>query len=156
MNLGGVMAVAATIPANIAGIALLQCRLVAGIAHLRGYDLADGRVRNAVMLCILGEDSVRHLVRAKKVPGRPMVIATAPAYDPELDKLVAAELTSAIVGRVIGKRAAGTVVRRLPLVGGVWGGSADAYATWQIGRYAARELKPRAPGSIRGTVVESR
>jgi uncharacterized protein (DUF697 family) len=156
MNLGGVVAVAATIPANIAGIALLQCRLVAGIAHLRGYDLADGRVRNAVMLCILGEDSVRHLVRAKKVPGRPMVIATAPAYDPELDKLVAAEVTAAVVGRVVGKRAAGTVLRRVPLVGGVWGGSADAYATWRIGRYAARELKPRAADAIRGTVVQPR
>jgi hypothetical protein len=72
-----------------------------------------------------------------------MLIATAPAHDPELDKLVAAEFTSALVGRVIGKRAAGTVIRRVPLAGGVWGASADGYATWQVGRYAARELRPR-------------
>jgi hypothetical protein len=57
--------------------------------------------------------------------------------------LVAAEVTSAMVNRVIGKRAAGTVLRRVPLVGGVWGGSADAFATWQIGKYAERELRPR-------------
>jgi hypothetical protein len=29
------------------------------------------------------------------------------------------------------------------VVGGLFGGSADAYQTWQIGRYAERELLPR-------------
>jgi uncharacterized protein (DUF697 family) len=142
-NLGGLVTVAATIPLNIAGLALLQVRMVAGIAHLRGYDLQDPRVRNAILLCTLGEDTVKGLVKQRKVPGRPMLIATAPAHDPELDKLVAAEFTSALVGRVIGKRAAGTVIRRVPLAGGVWGASADGYATWQVGRYAGRELRPR-------------
>jgi hypothetical protein len=145
-NLGGLVTMAAMIPVNITGLALLQLRLVAGIAHLRGYDLADGRVRNAMMLCTLGEDTVKGLIKDKRVPGSPMVIATAPAYDPQLDKLMAAEMTSTIVGRVVGKRAASTVVRRVPVAGGVWGASTDAYATWQIGRYAARELKPRAGG----------
>ena len=143
-NLGGLVTAAATIPVNITGLALLQCRMVAGIAHLRGYDLSDGRVRNAILVCTLGEDTVRGLVRNKKIPGSPMVIATAPAYDPKLDTVIAAEMTSAVVSRVIGKRAATTVVRRIPVAGGVWGGSADAYATWQIGRYALRELKPRS------------
>jgi uncharacterized protein (DUF697 family) len=142
-NLGGLVTVAATIPLNIAGLALLQVRMIAGIAHLRGYDLQDPRVRNAILLCTLGEETVKGLVKQRKVPGRPMLIATAPAHDPELDKLVAAEFTSALVGRVIGKRAAGTVIRRIPLAGGVWGASADGYATWQVGRYAARELRPR-------------
>ncbi len=142
-NLGGLVTVAATIPLNITGLALLQVRMIAGIAHLRGYDLDDPRVRNAILLCTLGEDTVKGLVKQRKVPGRPMLIATAPAHDPELDKLVAAEFTSALVGRVIGKRAAGTVIRRVPLAGGVWGASADGYATWQVGRYAARELRPR-------------
>ena len=145
-NLGGLVTAAATIPVNLAGLALLQCRMVAGIAHLRGYDLSDGRVRNAILVCTLGEDTVRVLVRNKKIPGSPMVIATAPAYDPELDTVIAAEMTSAVVSRVIGKRAASAVVRRVPVAGGIWGGSADAYATWQIGRYASRELKPRSPG----------
>jgi hypothetical protein len=125
--------------------------MVAAIAHLRGYDLADPRVRNAVLLTMLGQETVKGLVKERKVPGTPMVIATAPAYDPDLDRIVAAEVTSAIVGRVIGKRAAGTVLRRLPVAGGVWGGSADAYTTWLVGRYAARELRPRPV--VAGTVL---
>ena len=38
-NLGGLVTAAVAIPANITGLALIQCRLVACIAHLRGYDL---------------------------------------------------------------------------------------------------------------------
>ena len=142
-NLGGLVTAAATIPLNIAGLALLHVRMVAGIAHLRGYDLDDPRVRNAILLCALGEQTVKGLAKERKVPGPPMLIATAPAHDPELDKLIAAEFTSALVSRVIGKRAAGTVIRRVPLAGGVWGASADGYATWQVGKYAGRELRPR-------------
>ncbi len=148
-NLGGITTAAATIPANIAGLALLQCRMVAGIAYLRGYDLDDPRVRNAIVLCTLGEDAVKGLVKHKTVPGGPMVLATAPTHDPELDGVVAGEVTSALIGRVVGKRAAGTVIRRVPLAGGVWSGSADAYATWQVGKYAARELKPRGQAALK-------
>ena len=142
-NVGGLVTAAFTIPANITGLALLQCRLVAGIAHLRGYDLQDQRVRNAILTCILGEDSVRTLVRRKKLPSTPMGIATAPTHDPHLDTVLAAEVTSELLARVAGKRAAVTIARRIPVVGGLFGGSVDAYQTWQIGRYAERELRPR-------------
>jgi uncharacterized protein (DUF697 family) len=142
-NVGGLVTMAATIPMNITGMALLQCRMVAGIAHLRGYDLTDGRVRNAVLLCTLGEDTIKELVKKQQIPGTPMVVATAPAYDPELDKLVAGEVTTSLVNRVIGKRAASTVARRIPVAGGVYGAGTDAYATWQVGKYAARELRSR-------------
>ncbi len=142
-NLGGLVTAAVTIPANIAGIALIQCREVAGIAHLRGYDLEDQRVRNAILACILGEDSVKSLVRRKKLPSTPMSIATAPAHDPHLDRLIAAEVTSELLTKVAGKRLATTVGRRVPVVGGLVGAGADAFYTWQIGRYADRELLPR-------------
>ncbi|MGZ5417519.1 MAG: EcsC family protein [Nocardioides sp.] len=142
-NVGGLATVAVTIPANVAGLALIQCRLVAGIAHLRGYDLADPRVRNAILACILGEDSVKSLVKKKKIPAPPMAIATAPTHDPQLSKVMAAEVTSELLTKVAGKRMATTIARRVPVVGGLVGMGADGYATWQIGRYADRELRPR-------------
>jgi uncharacterized protein (DUF697 family) len=142
-NIGGLVTAAVTIPANIAGIALIQCRLVAGIAHLHGYDLADQRVRNAVLTCLLGEDAVKSMVRKKKLPSTPMGIATAPAHDPDLDRVVANEVTSELLTKVAGKRIATTVGRRVPVVGGLVGAGTDAYSTWQIGRYADRELLPR-------------
>jgi hypothetical protein len=142
-NLGGLVTAALTIPANISGLAMIQCRLVAGIAHLRGYDLDDPRTHNAILACILGEDAVNTLVRKRKLPAPPMAIATAPTHDPHLDSLMAAEVTSELLTKVAGKRVATTIGRRVPVVGGLVGAGADAYSTWQIGRYAERELRPR-------------
>ena len=142
-NIGGLVTMAATVPANISGLALLQCRMVAGIAHLRGYDLDDPRVRNAILLTMLGEDHVNALVKKRKIPGSPMVIATAPTHDPSLDPVIAGEVTSALMGRVVGKRAVKTVVRKVPIAGGFYGAGSDGYTTWQVGRYATRELRAR-------------
>ena len=143
-NIGGLVTAAVALPANIAGLALIQCRMVAAIAHLRGYDLADKRVRNAILAVILGEDDVQRLVKKKLLPAPPMAIATAPAYDPHLDSLMAAEVASELLTRVAGKRAATMVGRRIPVMGGVIGAGTDGYATWSIGRYADRELLPRS------------
>ena len=72
-----------------------------------------------------------------------MALATAPAHDPDLDKIMAAEVTSELLTKVAGKRIATTVGRRVPVIGGLVGAGADGYATRQIGRYADRELLPR-------------
>jgi hypothetical protein len=143
-NIGGLATMAVTVPTNITGLALLQCRLVAGIAHLRGYDLGDPRVRNAVLLTLLGGDRIDTLVKRHKLAGPPMAIATAHVHDPSLDAVVAAEVASDLVSRVAGRRVATTVGRRVPVLGGVVGMGADGYSTWKIGRYAASELLPRA------------
>ena len=143
-NIGGVVTAAVAIPANITGLALVQCRMIAGIAHLRGYDLADPRVRNAILVCLLGSDLVDDLLKRGVLPATPMALATAPVADPTLDRRIATEVGSEIVARMTGKRLAVTVGRRVPVVGGVVGMGADGFATWKIGRYAGRELRPRA------------
>lgn len=143
-NLGGIVTMAVTIPANVSGLALIQCRMIAGIAHLRGYDLDDPRVRNAILTCLLGEDTVNSMIKQRKLPAPPMALATAPVNDPDLDRILSAEVASELITKVAGKRLAITVGRRVPIVGGVVGLSADAYSTWRIGRYADRELLPRA------------
>lgn len=143
-NLGGLVTAAITIPANITGLALLQCRMIAGIAHLRGYDLDDPKIRNAILLCLLGEEDVDSLVKSKRIPAPPMATATAPAQSPETDRVIAGAVAANIVARIAGKRLATTVGRRVPLIGGLVGMTADGFLTWQVGRYADRELLPRA------------
>jgi hypothetical protein len=141
-NLGGLTTMAYMVPANITGLALVQSRMVAGIAHLRGYDLTDPRVRNAVLVSMLGDEAVQELVRAQKIPAPPMALATAPAFDPGLDRVISAEVAADLVAKVAGKRVAGSAARRIPFVGGLVGAGADGYATWRVGRYAERELLP--------------
>ncbi|MCD4532940.1 EcsC family protein [Nocardioides sp. cx-169] len=143
-NIGGLVTAALTIPTNITGLALIQCRMIAGIAHLRGYDLDDPRVRNGLLVAMLGEDSVSSLVKKKKLPAPPMALATALQHDPSLDLLISTEVASDLIAKVAGKRLAVTVGRRVPVVGGVVGMGADGYLTWKVGRYADREFLPRA------------
>ncbi|MGI8677006.1 MAG: EcsC family protein [Nocardioidaceae bacterium] len=142
-NVGGLLTVALSIPANITGLTLLQCHLVAGIAHLRGYDLRDARVRNAVLACLLGEDTVRELLKHKRLPSSPMALATSPVHDPELDRRIATEVTTEMIAKIGGRRAALLVGRRVPVLGGGVGAVTDGFSTYQIGRYARRELRRR-------------
>ena len=145
-NIGGLVTATVTIPANITGLALLQCRMIAGIAHLRGHDLEDPRVRNAILVTLLGEDTVESLVKKRQIPAPPRALATSPATDAETDRLVSGVVASDLVAKVIGKRLATQIGRRLPVVGGLVGLGADGYATWKVGRYADREWLPRRTG----------
>lgn len=142
-NLGGIVVSSLLMPANVAGSAVIQLRMVAGIAHLRGYDVNDPAVRNAILACLLGKDSVKSAVKGKRLPARPYDLANATTADPELHRILAAEVTSSLIAKAAGKRVVGTVARKIPVVGGVVGGSADAYDTWKVGRYTDKELFPR-------------
>lgn len=144
-NLGGMVTMTVTVPANISGLAMLQCHMVGGIAHLRGYDLADPRVRNAVLACMLGAESVASLVKRKKLPGGPMAMATAPVYDPKLDEQLSTEVANELLTRVAGKRTVAALGRKVPVVGGGVGAVTDGYATYVVGKYAAKELRSRHP-----------
>lgn len=142
-NLGGLVTMAFMVPANITGLALIQARMIAAIAHLRGYDLADPRVRNAVLASLLGAEKVEKLVASAKLPAPPMALATAPVHDPLLAPVIAAEVAGELIGKVAGRRLVTTVGRKVPVMGGAVGASADALVTWQVGRYAAKELRSR-------------
>ncbi|MDP2772684.1 MAG: EcsC family protein [Nocardioides sp.] len=142
-NIGGLVTAAVTIPTNITGLALIQTRMIAGIVHLRGYDLDDPRVRNAILVTVLGQDSVERMVKKRKLPAPPMALATAPLHDATLDAIISTEVASDLITKVAGKRLAITVGRRVPVVGGLVGMGADGFLTWKIGRYADREFLPR-------------
>jgi len=139
-NIGGLVTLPIAIPVNVTGLAVLQCRMVAGIAHLRGYDLDDPRVRSAILACALGESVVQAAVKGKRIPATPHGIATAADFDPHLKEVMAGELTSELIARAAGKRLVGVVARRIPIAGGVVGAGADSISTWKVGRYADREL----------------
>jgi hypothetical protein len=142
-NLGGLVTMTVAVPANITGLAVLQDRMVAGVAHLRGYDLTDPRVHNAILVTTIGEDDVHDLVKRGRIPAPPMALATAPVHDPAIDALVSAEVASDLITRVAGKRLATTMGRRVPGIGGLVGMGTDGWSTYKIGHYAEGEFLPR-------------
>src|SRR5205085_1496667 len=114
------------------------------IVHLRGYDLAEPRVRAAILASLLGEEKVLKLLKSRELPGTPMELANDPLYEATLDTVIANEVASELIARAAGKRLATTVGRRVPVVGGVVGASTDAYVTWRVGRYVDREFLVKA------------
>ena len=142
-NLGGIGVIAVSLPANLAGVAMVQIRMVAAIAHLRGYDLADNNVRTALVMCLLGEERIAQQIADGRLPTSPMAVATAPMFDPDLDRRVAEEVVGDLAGRIGGKNLALAVTKRVPLVGGGIGAVVDGLSTAQVGRYAKSELVRR-------------
>ena len=76
-----------------------------------------------------------------------MAVATAPVFDPELDRQVAEEVLGGLTARIGGKNLALVVTKRVPLLGGGIGAVMDGIATHQVGNYAKGEL--RAPARPR-------
>jgi len=142
-NLGGVAALPVAIPVNLAGMAVVQVRMVAAIAHLRGYDVGDLRVRTALVMCLLGDEEVAKRISDGSLPTSPMAIATAPVFDAGLDRRVADAVLADLMSRIGGKNLALVVTRRVPLLGGGVGAVVDGLATRQIGAYAKAELLRR-------------
>jgi uncharacterized protein (DUF697 family) len=142
-NIGGVAALPVAIPANITGVAIVQVRMVAAIAHLRGYDLNDNRVRTALVMCLMGGEQVAKHIAEGTLPTSPMAVATAPIFDPDLDRQVADDVVTDLAARIGGKNLALAIVKRLPLAGGGVSAIMDGFATYQIGRYATGELLRR-------------
>jgi uncharacterized protein (DUF697 family) len=142
-SIGGLVTLPVALPANLTGIAVVQARMVAAIAHLRGYDLDDPRVRTAVITCLLGEDGVTDRLKKSSLPTSPLAIATAPVFDPELDRQVAGEVVGELIARIGGKRMGLMVTRRIPLLGGAVGAGVDGWSTYQVGQYADKSLVRR-------------
>lgn len=142
-NLGGLATMPVAVPANLTGLAVLQVRMVASIAHLRGYDINDSRVRTAVVMCLLGGEQIGRKVARGDLPTTPMAVATAPVFDPELDSRVARTVLADLVESVGGKHLALMLGRRIPLLGGGIGAVYDGVATRQLGHFARSEFRTR-------------
>lgn len=142
-NWGGILLSVVTIPANLAASTFVQARLVATIAHLRGYDLSDPRVRSAILMVMLGPGSARSMTELGELPSSPLAVATAPVFDARLDGRISRALLDKTMGQLGGKRLGVMLGKRIPFVGGGVGAVVDGLATRAIGALAIQELPSR-------------
>lgn len=140
-NIGGLVTMAVSVPANVTGLTLVQLRLHAAIAHLRGHDLSDVGVRAAILVTLLGHDETAKLVRKGDLPGNASWLASGGSQAPDTAQRVATQVAGTLVGLLGGKQMATMVGKRVPLFGGVVGAATDARATHRLGKDAARDLR---------------
>ena len=144
-NWGGFLLSLVTIPANMAAAAFIQARAVAAIAHLRGYELDDPRVRTAILMVMLGPRGTAALIAAGDLPSSAAAVATAPAFDPHLDSRVSRALLEQSMNHVGGKRLGVFLSKRIPLVGGGVGAVVDGWSTRSIIQHAQEQFRSRRP-----------
>ncbi|MGB9373568.1 MAG: hypothetical protein WCA82_05340 [Jiangellales bacterium] len=142
-QVGGIMALPVTLPANVAGLGAIQLRMSASIAHLRGHDISAPRVRIAAMATLLGEEGVGEAIVNGDLTRTPRDLAFGPPLvDDDLRTRLTATVGQQLLLRVTAKRTTLTLARAVPLIGGTVGAGMDAVYTWRIGRYAADEFSP--------------
>lgn len=146
-SLGGFVTMPVALPLNVAEFYVQATRMVAGIAHLRGYDLQDPSVRTAVVLTLVGSDLDEVLTKAGVAAplgaGRVASFATG-----QLPPSVMMIVNKGIGFRLLQRASAGRLTSRLgrgvPLVGGAIGGGLDAYMMKRIADHAMIEFPARS------------
>ena len=141
-SLGGFVTMAVALPVNLTGFYVINTRMVAGIARLRGYDLADQGTRTAILLTLVGGDADDVLKKAGVVStGRLANLASSQLPPPAVmvvNKAVGFRLISQVGDKLFTKLGKG-----IPLAGGVLGAGLDAFLLSRIAKGAKAEFPPR-------------
>jgi hypothetical protein len=140
-GLGGLITAGVTIPANVAASLAINLRMAGSIAHLRGWDIRDPHVRTVVMMLAIGMSTQKVLaafgVKIGQKLGEQMIKKIPMAVLHAINKKVGFHL----VAKHGTKRAAITLAKGIPILGGIVGGAVDAGGTAVIGRATDKALR---------------
>ena len=136
-GLGGIITLPVAIPANISSVIYVQTRMVAAIAHMRGFDLKDEQVRTLVYVALTGQAAADILKQAGINLGTKMSKVLIKKIPFEVIK----QINKAVGFRLVTKFGQTGVInlgKGVPFVGGIIGGTVDAVGTSTIGKTAKR------------------
>ena len=120
-NVGGFLSFTAGLATNLSSVIYLQLRMVAAIAHMRGYDIHDERVKTMAVVCLCGNSANKFIKEAVGIGAK----------------------------RTVTKGATRKLFARLtPIIGGIVGGAMDAGMTRAIGVAAKNTFEKRPEKDI--------
>jgi len=143
-GVGGVFTLLVAVPTDAAAFYTLSGRCAAAVAHLRGHDIDSDRVRNVVLLTLLGSAGAA----AASGLGAPVGADPAASSLNALPGTLAVEINTEVVFRVLtrfGQNGALNLVRFVPLAGGAVSALVNCAAMRTIGIDAKKNF-PRAHG----------
>ena len=136
-GLGGLMTLPVALPANITSVLYIQIRMIAAIAHMRGYDLKDDQVRTFVYVALTGQAATDILKQAGIKIGTKMsanLIKKIPfAIIKQINKAVGFRMITKF-----GQKGVINLGKCIPVVGGVIGGGMDLFSTRTIAKTAKK------------------
>jgi EcsC protein family len=140
-GVGGMLTLPVAIPANLAGVLYIQIRMIGAVAHLRGYDVRSDQVRTLVVACLAGSAALDILKGVGINIGTRMTRQMVLRISGEVLKRVNQAVGFRLVTKT-GSKGAVNLLKGVPFVGGVVGGTFDAAATKVIGRTAKQVFAP--------------
>lgn len=144
-GLGGLVTLPVTLPAGLGAAWLLQARMIGSIAHIRGYDIADERVRTLVIAAIAGDATVSEVT--KRI-GSDFARRAGKAAVHHVPGKVLIEINKKVGFRLLTKGGTKGVVnlgKAVPVLGGVVGGAVDGASTRAVGAVATRAFPSMQP-----------
>lgn len=138
-NLGGVITLPVTIPANVGSVMYVQMRMIACAAYMAGYDVHTDQVQTLVYACLAGVSVMEVVKKAgikigqkglenliDKIPGKVLIAINRKVGFRMLTKF--------------GETGAINIGKAIPVVGGVIGGGFDFIDTKFIGNRAYNQF----------------
>jgi hypothetical protein len=119
-GLGGLLTLPVAVPADVATNFYVQLRMIAVIAHMRGYDPKSDRVKSLAYACLLGNQA-KEIVKDISI---------------EVSRVVAQRLVARAAQRGFTQ-----LGRAVPLVGGFVGGTIDGLACKAVAEVAKSIFK---------------
>ena len=136
-GLGGLMTLPVALPTNITSVLYVQIRMIAAIAHMRGYDLKDDQVKTFVYVALTGQAATDILKQAGIKIGTKMstsLIKKIPfAIIKQINKAVGFRLVTKF-----GQKGVINLGKCIPVVGGIIGGGMDLFSTRTIAKAAQK------------------
>ncbi|MFJ9724364.1 EcsC family protein [Streptomyces sp. NPDC101209] len=141
-SLGGFITLPVTLPAHITGQAILNARAVAAIAHLRGWDLRDEVVRQAILITIAGGSPNAVLAGFGVKVTRKLAETAIQRLHIEVLRSINKKVGFMLVAKYGTRRSVVTLTKLVPGIGGVVGGTVDATFTRVVARVAKKAFPP--------------
>lgn len=134
-NVGGLVTLPITLPADMAASWVCQARLSAAIAYMYGHDINEDRVKTFIIAAICG-DSIKNLVKETAVHaanglGKALIKKIPAAALRAINKRIGVQLITKA-----GQKSITSLVKMIPVFGGLVGGAFDAGYCYAVGRRA--------------------
>lgn len=139
---GGLTTLPVTLTVGLAASYAIAANQAAAIAYLQNYDVYSDQVRTAILLCLVGDVGEEVLKTAGIAIGRKtaehVVMHKIPkALLGKINKLVGFKLIAKV-----NEKAAIRLIRIVPIVGGLVGGTVDGVFVNACGKAAKRAFPP--------------
>ena len=138
---GGILTLPVTIPANITSVILVQMRMIATIAYMRGYDLKSDQVQTFVYAALAGTS----IAEITKKAGIVFAEKFAQGMIKKVPREVLKKINHAVGFKLVtkfGEKGVVNLGKMIPVAGALIGAGVDGVSTQVIANHALSIFTP--------------